>query len=575
MSGYNTPVQVYYCKQSEIPGSGDRIAPSPQISISPEIYYANDNVIGYTYNITLTGYANALRKENNAGSVNYGLSGVIDHMGDIREIFNTNGGNLYIKQDTSEIMVAKGATIKKIEYNESDNRWVNYSPYTIELEFNEVDFKGCNNNSVIGCASGIFHQTSGHISDNLIDITQYKIKEFSDKWTFTIDNQIYDNFNGIDNNIFKVSYELSATGKNYYVDDNLVPAWQQARLFVQDKLYKQIFGLVNGVLPIHSGTNDACLPSGDINTLHDTYTSPRTSGLLEGFNTIRDGSPTYGIYNETITCESSESAGTFSIVYDALFKKYDTDLSPLANAVLHSYTKNRTINTDQNIDASINVQGKIQGLVRGGLIHFTNDFSLPQNGTLITNINGEETKYSNALNYFQSTVGSKIDLLNSHKDLLNIKKSQLLIRGTDGYPIPTTFTIDHNYHEGSITYNAVYSKSLASSAEKGFTNISIVRQDPVDIIQEFIVPGRLEGPIIQKLNCKTPRTVTVNIEGASQDNKNCFIDNICSVVPNFYIENFEQLLAESHSYLKTKEDYTINNLDGSYSISLEYIIRDC
>jgi hypothetical protein len=111
MAGYNASLEVYYCKQSESPGSSHRIAPAPQISISPEIYYANDNVIGYTYNITLNGYANALRKEINAGSTAYGLSGVIDHMGDLREIFNTNGGNLYVKQGSNELLVAKGATI--------------------------------------------------------------------------------------------------------------------------------------------------------------------------------------------------------------------------------------------------------------------------------------------------------------------------------------------------------------------------------------------------------------------------------------------------------------------------------
>ncbi|NCA30619.1 MAG: hypothetical protein EBS93_07875, partial [Chitinophagia bacterium] len=81
MAGYDTRVEVYYCKQNESPLPEHRIAPAPAISIVPEIYYVNDNVTGYTYNITLNGYANALRKDLDSDSVAYGLSGVISHMG--------------------------------------------------------------------------------------------------------------------------------------------------------------------------------------------------------------------------------------------------------------------------------------------------------------------------------------------------------------------------------------------------------------------------------------------------------------------------------------------------------------
>lgn len=578
MPGYSTALQVYYCKQVESPGASHRLAPAPQISINPELYYANDNIIGYTYKVTLSGYANALRKEIDAGSVEYGLEPTVAHMGDIREIFNTNGGNLYIKQGNTDVLVAKGATIQNIQFSESDNRWVNYSPYTIELEFNEIDFKGCLNTNNIECNNSIFHQIAGAVntSDLLIDIKKYKIKEFKDSWTFTIDNQIYDNFGGIDNNVFKVSYSLSATGKNYYVNDNLVPAWQQARLFVQDKLYKQIFGLLSGSLQIDKINNSSCDTDKNLATIHNTDTTPiRSDGLVEGFTTLQDGSPNYGIYNETISCDTSESDGTFSIVYNAICKKYDPALSPLANAILHTYTKNLTVSTDQKIDASIVVEGKIQGLVRGGFIHYNGDFTLPQSGVLITSIDSSDTKYNNALQYFNTKVGSTTDLFNSHKDLLNIKKSQLLIKGEDGYPAPSNFTLDHNYFDGAINYNATYERSIANAIDKGFTNISITRQDPVEIIQEFIIPGRIQGPIIQKLNMKTSRTVTVNIEGASPANKKCDIGDICNNIPSFSIDRFEELLAENNSWLKTKEDYTTNLLDGSYSISLEYTLREC
>jgi hypothetical protein len=578
MPGYTTPLEVYYCKQTESPGPTNKISPSPQISISPEIYYANDSVIGYTYNITLNGYANSLRKDLDAGSTDYGLAPTVDHIGYLREVFNTNGGNLYIKSGSSELLVAKGATIKQIEFKESDNRWVNYSPFTVNIEFNEVDFKGCDETAAIACSSGIFHQINNAkiTSDNLIDIKNYKVKEFKDKWTFTIDDNIYDTFNNISNNIFKVNYNISAVGKNFYNNDTLVPAWQQARLFVQDRLYKQVKSLINGHLQINPTNNTACSGELNITQLYNTDTTiPKQSGLFNNFNTIVDGSPTYDIYNETITCSTSESDGSFSVTYEATVKKYNSSINPLANAAIHTYIKDINITTNDNIEASINVKGNIQGLVRGGFIYYNNDFVLPQNGTFITSVDSSETKYSNALNHYNSIVGSSTDLSDSTKNLLNIKKSQLLIKGTDGYPTSSSFALDHNYHEGSISYTAIYTKSLVTALEKGFSNISIVREDPVDMIQEFIVPGRSQGPIIQKLNMQTPRTVSVNIDGASNANKGCEIIDICNSIPYFSIANFEQLLSENNNWLKTKEDYTVNRLDGSYSISLEYIIRSC
>ena len=429
-----------------------------------------------------------------------------------------------------------------------------------------MDLQGCDNNSTVACNSSIFHQINNAkiISNKLVDITKYKIREFDDKWNFTIDDQIYET------GVFKISYTISATGKNYYINDKLVPAWQQARLFVQDRLYNQVKSLIGGTLEINSGSNSACDASQDISMIHNTG-----NGSLSGFNTISSGSPTYEIYNETIKCDSSESDGTFSVTYNAILKNYNSSVDPQANAAIHTFTKDINISTDQNVEASISVKGTIQGLVRGGFIFYNNDFSLPSSGTFVTTINAGETKYSNAINHYASNIGSKTDLYESIKNTLNITKSQLLIKGQDGYPIPSTFSVDHNYTEGTVGYSAVYTKSLANSVDRGFTNISITREDPVDIIQEFIVPGRIQGPIIQKLNMKTARTVSVNIDGASPANKSCEITDVCNNIPYFSIENFEQLLSENNRWLKTKEDYTVNKLDGSYSISLEYTIRNC
>lgn len=589
MTTFNSLTEVYYCKQNETPGLEHRLVPAPSITISPEVYYANDSIIGYTYNVTLNGYANSLRKELNNDSVDYGADKTIQHIGDIRTIFNINGGNLYIKQNGGDIIVAKGATIKNISFNTSSNHWVNYAPFSIELEFNEIDFIGCSNNPTISCNSSFFNASG--LSNNLIDINSYKIKQFSDSWSFTIDNEIYQNYSDIQNNIFKVTYNLSATGKNYYVDDTLVPAWQQAKNFVQDRLHKQVTSLINGVLQITPNSSDGCAGTKSVQQLYAVDNiSPRSGGLFTGGNTLRDGSsPNYDVYNETVSCSTSEAEGTFSITYNAILKKNNPSLSPQENAAIHTFTKNVSNSFESGkTTASISVQGTVRGLVRGGFIYYSNDYNLPQNGTFISVIDGAETKYSNALAYYRAVVGTETDLYPNFKSSINITKKELLI-GNSQCPgeddpnaeIPcSSFSLDHSYNEGTIGYSSSYDSTNAQSKQRGYTNISITRTDPVEVTQEFVIPGRKDGPIIQKLGMKTSRTISINIDGASAENKECvtFCEDggfkICDdSLPKFSIKDFDKLTQENDGWIKTREDYTSNKLDGSFSISLEYTCK--
>jgi hypothetical protein len=569
-------VKVYYCKQTESPGSTNRISPAPSITINPEIYYSNDNVIGYTYIVTLNGYANALRKDLSESSVDFGVDKTIDHIGYLREVFNFNGGNLYIQKNNTTILVAKGATIQQLSFNESDNRWVNYSPFTIQLAFNEIDLPGCSNNAAIGCNSSIFHagQSKTVTADNLVDITKYKIKEFSDKWSFTIDNTIYSD---PINSLFKISYTLSATGQNYYVNDNLVPAWQQAKMFVQDRLYDQVKSLVGSILEINpNDSEDGCGPD---KTLEDLHTAEGSDGLLDQFILLNaeceTTPPNYGIFNETISCDTSESDGTFSITYNATLKNIDPLLSSVENAVIHTTTHNLVVSEGPPNNSTINVQGNIQGLVRGGFIYHNNDFTLPKNGLFISTVDSAETKYSNALSYYNTVVGDTSDLFDSFKEKINVKKSQLSMKGQDGYPKVASFSLDHNYHDGSISYSATYDRQISENLNRGFFNISVVRNDPIEIVQQFIIPGRANGPIIQKLGMKTQGTISINIEGSHPDNINCLdLSDVCNSIPVYDIPNLNSLLQDSSSsWIKSKEDYTMNQIDGSFSIALEYMCK--
>lgn len=568
MSSYTTNIEVYYHRQDSSPTSSDRVAPAPQITISPEIYYANDSIIGYTYSMSLNGYANSLRKEIDQSNTVSSFSGTISHIEAIRDLFNFNGGNLTLKyQNGEDILVAKGCTIKTLQFNNSDNKWVNYSPYTIELEFNEIDFVGCSGNSPIECTSSIFHtpmqSANSIVSDYLVDLKKYKIKEFSDKWTFTIEDDIYHTYGTENHKSMKVSYTLSATGKNFYVDNTTIPAWSQAKNFVQDRLYEQVTGLINSPSTLtSSSTMSACDATLSAANIHNNQVG---NDILSGFDS------SMGVYNEIITCETSESDGTFSITYNATVKYGNL------YAAKHTFSHSMQNSNDSAPETTITIQGTVQGLTAGGFIKYTNqqDFDLPKNGQFIVPYNGSDTRYSNAKSYFNSFIGGDTDLTNNFKNLLGVTGSALAMKNPVTYPTPRSYSLDHNYLTGAIDYTATYSSTHQRNLQNGFTNVSVTRKDPTQIIQEFIIPGRSSGPIIQKLNMYNPRTISINIDGVDLNNRSCGITSTCGgdSLPYLPASLYGLVSDTSPNWIKTKDVRSVNKIDGSYSFSFEYMCR--
>lgn len=565
--------QVYYGV------AGNLLIPAPSLSISPEIYYVNDSVVGYTYNITLNGYATAL--ESAASGIDSGLGLVLQSADTIRQIFNINGKDLTIKGDGATVLVAKGGTVKSLTFNPSDNKWTNFATYSVELEFNELDFTGCSTSTAAAtCASSFFHNIypSGFqcTPDKLIDIKKHKIKTFSDKWSFNIENDIYASGpNSADKQeSFKVGYTVSATGKNYYVGDLVTPAWEGAKNFVQEKLFTQVNGLISGILAKSQPESmDGCDASKKIFETYHTLAHTETGGLLQTFDNI-DNNNKFRVYNETISCETSEASGSFSATYSAIIKKYNYTKNPKANAAIHSYTVSETTSSQSSMSNSIVVQGSVQGLVEGGFININSkDFKLQKSGTLLIKLDSDDTKYKNAEYAFKAFVVDGDDLKGALKLELGLTKGALYIKNDPEIPaIPTSFNIDHSYHGGSISYTATYDTARNRANGLGYSSISITRDDPVDLIQEFIVPGRSNGPIIQKLGSKTAKTMSINIEG--NKGLGCkTLEDVCQPSTRWedLIPGLEGLLTDTEERMLTQKDFRENFTDGSFSISLGFI----
>ena len=548
------------------------IQPAPQLTYNHELYYANDSIIGYTYVVSLAGVATHIRP-NVQG--NEGIEGNLDQIDYLKTTFAKNGVDLIVVEDGKTILTAKGSTVRSITFDQSANYYNNYVPYTIELEFNELNIAGCEETQNTACNSSVFALTTNTenvLTPYLVDINKYKIKSFTDSWDITVDDQIYNYYGTNKNNSFTLQYTINATGKNYYVDGKLVPAWHQARDFVQDRLYSQVQSLIKGIQDIHKN-NDGCNPD---DKKEDLYESVITNqGIIEGVNTEKDdpeSQPNYFVYNETINCTTSESEGSFAATYSCILKE-SYSANPYLNAAKHTFNISKSYDQGTQTNASFSVQGQVEGLVRGGMMFQPTQYNLPQNGTFLVTVDSVQERYQNAKNFYYAFVGNDFDIFNSLKNDMDVTHQGLLLQNS-GYASPQSFQLDHNFHDGIIGYNVTYSTDHSRATLNGYTNISVTRSDPVPKIQEFVVPGRTQGPIIQDLGMSTNRTVSINIDGVRQE-KMCIdsISDICSYIPSLgNIPGIQSILGDREGeWVITKKNYRSNIVDGSFSLSMDYL----
>lgn len=559
---YNT----YYIQNSGIPTSGNQLIPAPQISINPEYYYANDIPIGYTYNISLNGYATSLDTRTYVSGT-LGFNEVLTSIQNIKNIFNGNDGTfLVLDQDNNLVFKAHGGIVRNLEFSESDNLWVNYSPYSIDLEFNEIEFADCSGSGVIpSCEtlpSGIAH------SPSLVDMKKYKIRSFDDSWSFELSDNIYSSYNFVKNQYIIATYTINATGKHYFVNNKLIPSWEQAKNFVQFRLKDQANRLIDSVLRRNNG--DDCITDGY--TLETAFNSG-LYGLLDGLNL----SETFSVYNEKISSQASESDGSFSATYTCLIKNSSINDQQLSSPEsIHTFSTSKSVSDDERKLTTISVNGTIQGLIPYGLTSGSGIFKLSDNGQIISTNIPNSGKYTQALAAYNK-IGTTSGLKDEFLAILDITNSSLGISENDcgidpsGYPLNTSHTIAHNYTEGLITYSTTYDSDRACSRNKPIRNIRISMEEPIPMIREFIVPGRSGGPIIQRIGIDTPKKISVNIDGVQSPNLCCpnisgLVDNICS--SSYTISGIP---SPDITDLKLTSNKITTSKDGSYSISRTYI----
>ena len=596
MENYSPEVKMFY---GPINSVANRLIPAPEFSLSVDFNYANDTVIGYTYIISLVGQITALDLRSISGSYdlnaqNITMDALVDHIEKVRNTLNHNGRELFVvNKDNATILKASGGILRSFEISESANNWVSSANYTATIEFNSLEFLGAywQSHENDNCAD-IFLDSSTYSADGILDITKHKIKSFQDSWSITLDdtasysrvkNTEMGSALNIDNNTFNIEYTISATGKHFYVTaDHALPAWEQAKNFVQKRLYDQVTNLLNGVL---DNRVETCPPILALNALHKPANNDY--GLLKDL-----GNSKYAVYNEVISCDVSEAEGSFSATYTALVKSQENTATWTSPDTKHTVSK--SVNSTNNVGVvtkSLTINGTIEGLLAGGLINAPQPLELPRTGSFMVYKQSSTNKYNVAkamLDQIYSDtdyasglgVKGKRDLKKPFKDILNITSAYLGLTDPDPAknpndpPHPTSFNLTHDYNAGIITYSVEYGGNLCSN--KRITSVSINTKNPTKVIALFNIPSSQNCPVIQELGTYTAKSVSVSIQGFDfslngQPEQPIDLTTLIDCGTCASIEYLPVIPALGTNPILTQQSYTHNPLDGSYSVNLEYI----
>jgi hypothetical protein len=592
------PARMYYYSMSDSSVGGE-IIPSPNINVTLENYYSNESIIGYTYNVTLTGYA-ASRQDRDG---NYGvhINNVVGSIARLQDLFNRvgNGGKLTIHAPgTSDVLMEfLGSRIKSINFSPSQNQWVYYSEYTIELEFNEANFFGCNYNYIKNCNTTMFDGQAetgdavATIQNKLVDFgvnspSGFKIKSFNDQWNMNLQDEIYDwalvdGSLEVNNKRYTVEYNVSAVGQHYWDSDGkLFPAWKQAKAFCQDRLVKQINALYNNMAMHYSGPElEFCSSAEDLTEIHQRV--PPSIHTTIG--------PMH-IFDEKITFNLSEADGSFNIAYSAIVKKAKetciTSADTTHNITItrggsHTCGRNRMAKT-------VTLSGTIQGLLRytdEGSIIWPNaeGFRIPDSpGEIVFLPSKPDVKYKwikakQLLDRFLSECDGKIVcgalcsiVLKCMTPPDNEECKEIC---APSCPRPSNFTITHNYNAGTIDYSVEYNYDTNETSRR--CNITISTEEPVPITAEFTIPGK--GIYYQPLGGCTPRKWTINAEGTIEgyDDTGCQEMQgsltVCGEMPT----GCGDLIPPPAGYLLLSKQKTFNPMDGSFSYNATYVCTIC
>jgi hypothetical protein len=608
-------MRVYYGPITD-PTSVDEfvLSPAPLFTINTDPIYVGENIIGSIERITLTGYLTSINQAKEEAGTD-GLPYIMERIRELKSLFGHNGYTLLVKQGGQDLIKAVGSKVVSFNIERTENNWVNYATYTVELEFGSISYLGCGGEE-LGCEDFVFGlDVNAPYNNGLINVSDYRIRNFSDSWSFELGEEIYQNIGdtntpySLSNQYFTLTYTLDAEGYHYYnANGRLIPAWEQAKNFCQYRLYQQLnegligAGVEPGILVLRTEDKDGTCNPDDEAKIDKLFEVDSTKFSLLG-DLERDTE--YKPFNETIDTTVSESNGTFSLSYTVLIKRITPNTVWEKNSkVLHTITRSKNVANDNKEETtSISIDGNIQGLVEGGLILNPQVVQLQQQGQLlIVPDNDGIGKYQaakEALDEIYSvdpTDSNNIDFERNFKErILEATYEALGVDQESGFtglpsgPKIQTMNISHDFSGGSISYQASFDSKDVTYEQIYFTEFTITQQDPIEVVAEIVVPGKADGTVVQKMNTTTPRTISIAMNGFMppdySGNFDYYSNKVCSsgnFIPHMDEMFPDRILADDPNNINddtqvaflTADSESLNPLDGSFTATRTYTYYD-
>jgi hypothetical protein len=481
---------VYYKDDNN---NGKIIRPTPFVSIGYNINRNKEQSFSGQYSITLNGILLAtggspINNSNPNSVLNIGAN-YEDSDANIRgdytrpekQIidFSDRAYSIFMKQQALRALFAHDG--QKMEYSPitNDDTIMYFYPEVESINFEEGKYTDFCRYTINLIAPVIFDT-----NDNILDLgfgnyvneenNDYHIDDYSDNWSIEVDETFARTKNTIQtsdtgpplNNtadviprIYRVTRNVSATGRTFYFNGQRQEAWEQAKKYVK-------YNILNETINSPPSSQIENFPS---YLSHNTF----GSGLLDITN--------FNAYNAIRTENIDKSSGSYSMSDTWILS--DTNAVENFNISLSS--------SFQSPDMSIEINGNIKGLSQ----------SLPNES-----ITENKTKFQNALAKFNSIFGDRGVESTIFKRAKNTTDIPL-------NPIPVSFSSTKNESNGEISYNITYN-NRPSNLIPGVSQERITISDtyPGDVYAIIPVINRFNGPIFQYIGGRTEYKRDLTIE---------------------------------------------------------------
>lgn len=309
----------------------------------------------------------------------------------------------------------------------------------------------------------------------LSSLSGHFIQDYQESWSIEADDQQPESTNPYLPKTYRVTHNLSATGKTHYSPDMSVSigskktkAWENAANFVKSRLIQNPQDL-SGVYP---------------NTLMPGFMGSGTINLVNQ----------YDAYNQVRTENCDEGAGSFSV----------TETFLLASGT--SY-ESFNLNITSNIDApfiDVSLDGQIKGLEALGTSGVMDKISSNQYWPLSSG-----SAYHNAMQKYRdisndSKFGVGCDLYKRANNAVAVALNSQ----------PKTITLGVNEYTGEINYSLAFDNRPTNIISGCLTEqINVNDTYPGDVFATIPVLGRATGPVLQYMGSRTEyrRDVSINL----------------------------------------------------------------